>query len=91
MLCLLACFACFLLGLLACLLPGIASSASLNTLCGLHAPVSFRSDVFENIGIERNDYLISLNNRNLLDALLDQLGLNSINDSDTYLTVMRSR
>ena len=28
------------------------------------------SDVFENIGIERNDYLIRLNNRNLLDALL---------------------
>ena len=25
-----------------------------------------------------------------MDALLDQLGLNSINDSDTYLTVMRS-
>ena len=48
------------------------------------------SDVFENIGIERNDYLIRLNNRNLLDALLEQLGLNSINDSDQYLTVMRS-
>ena len=48
------------------------------------------SDVFENIGIQRNDYLIRLNNRNLLDALLDQLGLNSINDSDQYLTVMRS-
>tara|TARA_B100000700_G_scaffold252068_1_gene283392 strand:+ start:4965 stop:6452 length:1488 start_codon:yes stop_codon:yes gene_type:complete len=48
------------------------------------------SDVFENIGIQRNDYLIRLNNRNLLDALLSQTGINPDKNDINYLTVMRS-
>ena len=48
------------------------------------------SDVFENIGIQRNDYLIRLNNRNLLDALLSQTGIKPDKNDINYLTVMRS-
>ena len=48
------------------------------------------SDVFENIGIEKKDYIIRLNNRNLLDALLNQAKISIRDNNDQYLTVMRS-
>jgi len=48
------------------------------------------SDVFENIGIEKKDYIIRLNNRNLLDALLNQTKISIRDNNNQYLTVMRS-
>ncbi|MEC7735212.1 MAG: histidine--tRNA ligase [Pseudomonadota bacterium] len=48
------------------------------------------SDVFENIGIKKKDYIIRLNNRNLLDALLNQTKISIRDNNDQYLTVMRS-
>jgi len=48
-------------------------------------------DSLENVGIKRGEYLIRLNSRNLLDALLEQNKIQTEDNTEkTYLSVMRS-
>jgi len=48
------------------------------------------ADTMERLGIARGDYVIKVNNRKILDGLRDAIGMNSTDDNERWLTVMRA-
>jgi histidyl-tRNA synthetase len=61
--------------------PGVQADAE---MCMMMA------DTMEALGIARGDYVIRVNNRKVLDALLDSIGLDFVLDSDKRLNVLRA-
>ncbi len=48
------------------------------------------ADTLERLGIKRGDYLIKVNNRKLLDGILDTIGLGGSENAGRRLTVLRA-
>ncbi|WP_332065694.1 histidine--tRNA ligase [Bartonella sp. CB189] len=48
------------------------------------------ADSLEKLGIQRHDYVIRLNNRKILDAALEQIGLGETEQTEKRLTVLRA-
>ncbi len=48
------------------------------------------ADCMEALGIARGDYVIRINNRKLLDAVLEKIGVNAAPDNPQRLTVLRA-
>ncbi|WP_455476338.1 histidine--tRNA ligase [Bartonella sp. B17] len=48
------------------------------------------ADSLEKLGIQHNDYVIRLNNRKILDAVLEQIGLRESEQAEKRLTVLRA-
>ncbi|WP_332060726.1 histidine--tRNA ligase [Bartonella sp. CB74] len=48
------------------------------------------ADSLEKLGIARHDYVIRLNNRKILDAVLEQIGLRESEQGEKRLTVLRA-
>ncbi|WP_336279577.1 histidine--tRNA ligase [Bartonella sp. CB175] len=48
------------------------------------------ADSLEKLGIQRHDYVIRLNNRKILDAVLEKIGLGGSEQTEKRLTVLRA-
>jgi histidyl-tRNA synthetase len=63
---------------------GAASMAADAEMCMMAA------DTMERLGITRGDYVVKVNNRKVLDGLLDVIGIGGEKHADTRLTVLRA-
>lgn len=61
--------------------PGVAADAEMAMMM---------ADVMEALGIKRGDYVIRVNNRKVLDGLLDAIGLGGDDNAGRRLTVLRA-
>jgi histidyl-tRNA synthetase len=61
--------------------PGVAADAEMSMMM---------ADVMEALGISRGDYVIRVNNRKLLDGLLEAIGLGGEDNAGRRLTVLRA-
>jgi len=61
--------------------PGVAADAEMAMMM---------ADVLEALGIKRGDYVIRVNNRKVLDGLLDAIGLGGDENAGRRLTVLRA-
>ncbi|MDH6230276.1 histidyl-tRNA synthetase [Mesorhizobium soli] len=61
--------------------PGVAADAEMTMMM---------ADVMEALGIKRGDYLIRVNNRKVLDGLLEAIGLGGDENAGRRLTVLRA-
>lgn len=48
------------------------------------------ADTMEKLGIKRGDYVVKVNNRKVLDGVMEAIGLDPISDAATRLTVLRA-
>ena len=48
------------------------------------------ADAMEAVGIRRGDYVVRVNNRKILDAILDSAGLDAVSDAGRRLAVLRA-
>lgn len=48
------------------------------------------ADCLEALGVERGDYLVRVNNRKVLDGVMERIGLGDASAADTRLTVLRA-
>ena len=61
--------------------PGVAADAEMAMMM---------ADVMEALGIQRGDYVIRVNNRKVLDGVLEAIGLGGENNAGRRLTVLRA-
>ncbi len=63
---------------------GAASVAADAEICMMAA------DTLERVGIQRGDYIVKINNRKVLDGVLEVIGLGGDDQANTRLTVLRA-